>query len=63
VTRPGKNSERPKAVATLSPSSLTLADIVDEFGSLTFARIRTDPLPGPATEDDVVDIHAREKRL
>ncbi len=40
----------------------TAADIVERFGPIPIWRIRRDPPPGEATEDDVVEIHDREKR-
>ena len=40
----------------------TVADIFDRFGPIALRRIRTDPPPGSATEQDVIDIHDREKR-
>src|SRR5947209_930018 len=42
---------------------LTLADLLETFGPLPANRIRTDPAAGTAQEQDVLDIHAREKRL
>jgi Uma2 family endonuclease len=41
----------------------TAADLVQRFGAIPLARIRTRPAPGTATEQDVVTIHSREKRL
>lgn len=45
------------------PGELTLADLVDRFGPLPAGRILTLPVPGTATEQDVIDIHDREHRL
>ena len=42
---------------------LTLADLVDRFGPMPAERIRTNPPPGTATEQDVIDIEERESRL
>jgi Uma2 family endonuclease len=42
---------------------LTLADLLDRFGPIAIGRIRQDPLPGTATEDDLERILAREMRL
>lgn len=42
---------------------LTLADLLDRFGPIAIARVRQNPAPGTATEDDLLDILAREKRL
>jgi Uma2 family endonuclease len=41
----------------------TVADVLDRFGPIAFGRIRQDPPPGTATEQDVLDIYSREKRL
>jgi Uma2 family endonuclease len=45
------------------PADLTVADISDQFGPISLARIRTTPRPGSATEQDVVDIEAHEDLL
>jgi Uma2 family endonuclease len=42
---------------------LTVADLVQRFGPMRLKRIRFTPWPGTATEQDVLDIHAREGRL
>jgi len=41
----------------------TLADLVEQLGSIPLHRIRFHPLPGTATEQDVLDIERRENRL
>jgi Uma2 family endonuclease len=41
----------------------TVADLFARFGPILHGRIRQNPPPGSATEQDVVDIHAREDRL
>lgn len=41
----------------------TAADLVQRFGPIPLSRVRTRPAPGTATEQDVITIHAREKRL
>ncbi len=41
----------------------TAADLVERFGPLPLARVRLDPAPGTATEEDVSTIHDREDRL
>ncbi len=41
----------------------TAADLVQRFGPIPLSRIRTRPDPGTATEQDVIAIHAKEKRL
>jgi len=43
--------------------SWTAADLVQRFGAIPLRRVRHDPAPGTATEDDVVAIHDREDRL
>src|SRR4051794_26948774 len=45
------------------PAEWTVADLLARFGPIPHRRIRQDPAPGTATEQDVLDIHAREKRL
>lgn len=41
----------------------TAADLVDHFGAMPLHRIRFEPFPGTATEDDVIALHDRENRL
>jgi len=41
----------------------TAADLVERFGPIPLWRIRLDPPPGMATEQDVIEIHDREDRL
>lgn len=41
----------------------TAADVVDRFGPIPLSRIRRDPPPGTACEQDVIDIHDHENRL
>ena len=48
---------------TASAFGWTVADLFDHFGPVTHARIRQDPPPGTATEQDVIEIHDREDRL
>ena len=53
-------------MATLSApprTEWTVADLLEQFGPILARRIRMDPSPGTATEEDVVAIHDREKRL
>jgi Uma2 family endonuclease len=45
------------------PTTVTLADLIERFGAMPAWRIRTVPKPGAATEQDVIDIEAREDRL
>jgi Uma2 family endonuclease len=42
---------------------LTLADLLDRFGPIAIGRVRQNPAPGTATEDDLLDILSHEKRL
>lgn len=47
-----------------SPSAaLTLGDLAELFGDIPAWRIRNLPAPGTATEDNVIEIEAREDRL
>ena len=41
----------------------TVADLLAHFGPIRHGRIRQDPPPGSATEQDVITIHDREQRL
>ena len=41
----------------------TVADLLAHFGPIAHRRIRPEPAPGTATEQDVLDIHDRENRL
>lgn len=42
--------------------SLTAADLVERFGPIPLRRIRSEPPPGTATEDDLLQIREREDR-
>src|SRR5882672_11455094 len=44
-------------------TQLTLADVLKQLGDISPSRIRVRPPLGTATEQDVIDIHRREKRL
>ena len=54
-------------MATLTPSTptteWTAADLLEHFGPIPLRRIRHDPPPGTANEQDVLDVYRREKRL
>jgi Uma2 family endonuclease len=52
----------PTASGTAS-SDWTVADLLAHFGPIAHRRIRQEPAPGTATEQDAIDIHDREKRL
>lgn len=52
------------SLATLTPPAVvTMADLLEALGDIPPERIRMRPPPGTATEDDVIEVHAREKRL
>jgi Uma2 family endonuclease len=52
------------APAVTSPRTIwTLADLFERFGPIPADRIRTCPSPGLATEQDVLDVRRRERRL
>jgi Uma2 family endonuclease len=44
-------------------SPLTAVDLSRRFGPISLRRIRFNPAPGTATEQDVLDLHQREKKL
>jgi Uma2 family endonuclease len=54
-------------MATTSPSPFppdwTAADMLAQLGGVPLERIRLAPLPGTASEQDVLDVHARTDRL
>src|SRR5206468_4704714 len=41
----------------------TLADLLDRLGGVPPERVRWRPLPGTATEKDVIEVDAHEDRL
>ncbi len=47
----------------VSTSNMTVAELLERFGPMPAERIRTNPPPGTATEQDVIDIEKRESRL
>jgi Uma2 family endonuclease len=51
------------SVLTPTGSIETLADLLDQLGGIAPERVRFRPLPGPATEQDVLDVRARTGRL
>jgi Uma2 family endonuclease len=52
------------SMATLGPPTIeTLADLLESLGDISPRRIRMQPLPGTATEADVLAAHAVDKRL
>lgn len=51
-------------IATLaSPTIQTLADLLESLGEIPPRRVRMQPVPGTATEADVLVAHAANKRL
>jgi Uma2 family endonuclease len=51
---------------TVSPpvtSFRTVADLLEHLGGISAGRVRFQPVPGTATERDVIEIHDRENRL
>jgi hypothetical protein len=50
-------------LSTVERPRRTLADLLERLGRVPLDRIRSDPPPGTATERDVLEIAAREKRL
>ena len=46
-----------------SPGLMTVADLLAHLGGVPAERVRLFPLPGTATEQDVLDIDAHEDRL
>ncbi len=49
--------------ATLEATVLTAADLFERFGPIPLSRIGFVPLPGTATEEDVLNWHQSHKRL
>jgi len=45
------------------PEVWTAVDLIERFGPVPLNRVRTNPPPGSATENDVIEIHDRENRL
>jgi Uma2 family endonuclease len=50
-------------MSTAVTGPLTLADVLQQLGGISPGRIRFRPAPGTATEDDVISIRDRERRL
>ncbi len=50
-------------MSTAVAQELTLADVLRQLGGISPRRVRFRPAPGTATEDDVIKIHDRERRL
>jgi Uma2 family endonuclease len=56
-------SQSVAAPPTLLPTTWTVADLRDHLGGIPLIRIRLYPFPGTATEQDVLELDARENRL
>jgi glycerate kinase len=63
VSRITTNVIRLSTLLISSPEIPTLGDLLDRLGGIPADRVRLYPLPGTATVADVIEIHAREKRL
>ena len=50
-------------VTAISPPRRTMADLLERLGGVPLRRVLADPAPGTATEQDVIEVEAREKRL
>lgn len=50
-------------MAQIADQELTVADVLDLFGPIPAYRVRHQPAPGTATEQDVIDIAQNEDRL
>ena len=50
-------------MSTAVAQELTLADVLHQLGGISPRRVRFRPAPGTATEEDVIKIHDRERRL
>ena len=50
------------SLLTPSPGILTVADLLNRLGGVPAERVRYYPLPGTATEQDLIDIEAHENR-
>ena len=52
------------ATATVeTPSHTTIADLLERLGGIPAYMVLLDPMPGTATERDVIRLHDRENRL
>ena len=51
------------AHVTSEPAVATVADLLEALGGVPAHRVRLKPPPGTASEQDVLELHAREKRL
>src|SRR4051812_35474393 len=60
ATRP---VSRPTTANPVTSRFLTAADLLHHLGDVPAGRVRLEPVPGTATEHDVVTVHDRENRL
>jgi hypothetical protein len=51
------------AAGITSTTIVTLADLLEQLGGIAPDRVRFRPVPGAATEEDMLTIHDREGRL
>ncbi|MGC1272984.1 MAG: Uma2 family endonuclease [Planctomycetaceae bacterium] len=51
------------ATMDVEARELTAVDLADRFGPIPLRRIVLDPPPGEATEEDLVDLHERTRRV
>jgi Uma2 family endonuclease len=50
-------------VSAVQEEAATLADLLEDLGGISPKRVRLHPLPGLATEQDVLNVYHRERRL
>jgi Uma2 family endonuclease len=60
ATRPASS---PTAANPVVSRFLSVADLLHHLGDVPAGRVRLEPVPGTATEHDVVTVHDRENRL
>jgi Uma2 family endonuclease len=53
----------PMTVAQIPEHLRTIDDLLQDLGNVPASRVRLRPSPGHATVQDVLDVHARERRL
>src|SRR5437016_5874804 len=50
-------------MAIAAPRQRTIEELAEDLGGISTSRIRLDPRPGTANEQDVIEIEAHEDRL
>ena len=60
ATRPASS---PTTANPVISRFLSVADLLHHLGDVPAGRVRLEPVPGTATEHDVVTVHDRENRL